>query len=219
MVLRKQQKGNQKPWKLDELKAGLLHFYKENGHYPTATEVDRYPYLPAARSIERSHGGLVKVRKELGLGGQDDYRCGEHSTKRAEKINRRAHKTEAAVYEFLCGIFRREFVHREYFFTDDRRTRADFFVYDKDGGFCVDVFYPEDRHNLTGCLNSKLSKFTNEYMRQYPAVFLQMNDNITEEELKDIIKNKKKPLLKRQHLMGWQQFKAFCQNRRPLRVA
>ena len=171
MALRAQKSGKQKPWTREELSLGLKHFFDTNSRYPTAPEVDAYPYLPSARCIERRFGGLVQLRKQLDLKGQSDFRSGQHSIERARKINSRSHEIERTVYDFLQDMFGKEFVHREYFFTDDRRTRADFFVYDSKKGFCVDVFYPSDRRNLTGCLNSKLKTYHTKYMRQYPVIF------------------------------------------------
>lgn len=219
MKLRTQKRGNQKPWTLEELSLGLQHFYNEHKRYPTASEVDTYPYLPSARSIERRFGGLVELRRQLKLETQFDFRNGKHSAERASKINRRAHNVELVVYEFLQNIFGKEFVHREYFFTDDRRTRADFFVYDTKKGFCVDVFYPSDRRNLIGCLNSKLLKYHSEYMRQYPVIFLQMNEGIPQETLDVVVQNKKKNLSDGQYLMSWNTFQNFCKSRDPLKVA
>lgn len=214
-----QKNGWQKPWTMEELTAGLEHFYNEQGRYPTAPEIDAYPYLPSARSIERRFGGVIELRKHLKLKTQSDFRSGKHSTERALKINHRAHHTEAKVYDFLRNLFGKEFVHREYFFTDDRRTRADFFVYDTNHGFCIDVFYPSDRRNLTGCLNNKLHKYSNEYMRQYPVIFLQMNENISQEMLDHIIQNKKKGMPKDNYLMSWEIFQGFCRQRNPLKIA
>jgi len=218
MSLRTQKRGYQKPWTLEELKAGFEHFYKEHNRYPTGPEIDAYPYLSSARSIERRFGGLIELRAQLKLPTQIDLRTGEHSTRRAVTINERAHKVELVVYEFLQKIFGKEFVHREYFFTDDRRTRADFFVYDSEKGFCVDVFYPANRRNLIGCINSKLGKYYSEYMRQYPVIFLQMNESIPDIALQGIVNNKKRPLLKGQYLMSWGAFREFCKSRNPLKV-
>ncbi len=220
MTLRTQKTGTQSPWTTEELKSGLLHFHKENGHYPTSTEIDNYQYLPSARTIERSHGGLVELRKKLGLGDEHDYRLGSHSSKRAHTINTRAHKTEDIVYQFLIEKFGKEFVHREYFFTDDHRTRADFFVYDEGKGFCVDVFYPNSTRNLTGCLNIKLNKYNKEYMGfvPYPVIFLQMNESIDDDSLNKLLKNKKRQLLSNQYLMGWEAFKEFTKSRKALSV-
>lgn len=217
-MLRQQKGGKQTPWTIDELKAGLEHFFNEYKRYPTAPEVDTYPYLPSARSIERRFGGSVELRKRLKLKTQTDFRSGEHSSARAKKINERAHIVESKVYKFLIDIFHKEFVHREYFFTDDKRTRADFFIYDKKGGFCVDVFYPSDRRNLAGCLNSKLKKYENSIMKQYPMIFLQMNENIKSEILTNLTQNKKRGLGSGQILMDWKKFQEFCRARKPLFV-
>lgn len=216
--LRAQKSGKQHPWTLEELRVGLANFHAKHYRYPTANEVDAYPYLPSSRSIERRFGGLVNLRKQIGLVGQSDFRAGSHSTKRAQKINERAHKTEAVVHSFLIERFGKEFVHREYFFTDDKRTRADFFVYDSTDGFCVDVFYPNNRRNLTGCLNSKLGKYHTNHMRQYPVIFLQMNEELDQSLLNQIVANKKNPLLSGESLMSWETFKKFCLAREPLKA-
>lgn len=216
--LRIQKSGGQRPWTIDELRAGLEDFYTKNSRYPTAPEVDAHPYLPSARSIERSFGGLVELRKELGLDAQSDYREGAHSSARAYKINARAHGVEQEVYAFLTNRFGKQFVHREYFFIDDKRTRADFFVYDKTSGFCVDVFYPSDRRNLIGCLNSKLAKYQGPQMNQYPVIFLQMNKELNQELLDAVIRNKKNKLLAGHHLYSWDSFKGFCEKRSPLKI-
>lgn len=216
--LRAQKRGNQKPWSKEELKAGLEHFYEQYKHYPSAPEIDGYSYLPSARTIERSHGGVVKIRKILSLDGQYDLRTGLHSRERAYKINKRSHILENEVYEFLIKVFGKEFVHREYFFLDDKRTRADFFVYGENSGFCVDIFYPSDKRNLLGCLNSKLSKYNCIYMQQYPVIFLQMNKEIDQGSLNIILKNKINKLSKEQKLMSWETFEDFCKSRKPLHI-
>lgn len=215
MSLRVQDTGRGKAWTLDELKAGFEEFYKEHDRYPLVTEVDTYQYLPSSRSIQRQYGGLVTLRKTLGLSGQNDYRSGVHSSNRAFAINKRANTTENKVYAFLCERFGKEYVHREYFFTDDARTRADFFIYDQDGNFCVDVFYPANKKNLIGCINSKLQKYSAERMKDYPVIFLQMNPDISQSEIDLLIERKHKPLLKNQALLEWEAFERFCLKRTP----
>jgi len=218
MVLRKQKMGNQRPWTLEDLKDGLSSFYKQHGRYPRAHEIDTFEYLPSSRSIQRSHGGLVEIRKQLELSGQSDYRTGEHSIKRAKTINKRNNGVEEKIYDYLTKKFGKEFVHREHFFTDDKRTRADFLVYCKNGNFSIDSFYARDRHNLVGCLNSKLRKYSYDLMLQYPVIFLQMNGKISEKEMKSVVKNKKKTLHKYQQLMSFGQLKAFCENKKAYSV-
>lgn len=207
-----------KKWIVDDIKSGLKRFYIENKRYPTATEVDDYPYLPSAKTIQRRFGGLVAFRDSINLSGQNDFRSGKYSRERAFKINKRAHLMEEMVFKYLLEAFGKEFVHREYFFTDDMRTRADFFVYDADNGFCVDVFYPNNRKNLVGCLNSKLDKYLDKYMRQYPIIYLQMNEEIEQDTLDAVIENKKRKLPAGQYLMSWQSFQKFCSKKKPLQI-
>jgi len=217
MTLRKQKIGNQKPWTIEELKDGLLKFFELHQHYPTGPEIDSFEYLPSARTIERSHHGVIELRKSLKLDTDSDYRTGLHSSKRAHTINDRAHKTEQVVYEYLIKRFQRHFVHRKFFFTDDHRTRADFFIDDTINGFCVDVFYPNSLRNLSGCLNIKLKKYSREVMDllHYPVIFLQMNTDLTPKSLEKLLTQKKKGLAKKQYLMGWETFEEFCQKRKP----
>ncbi len=205
--------GSREPWKLEELNAGLENFNTTHGHYPTAPEIDTYPYLPSARTIERSFGGVVELRKTLGLDTQIDLREGAHSSKRASTINVQAREVKKEVLTYLLKIFGRQSVHSKYSFIDDKRTRVDFFVQDSSGGFCVDVLYPSDRRNLIGCLNSKIKKYNDLQMNQYPVIFLQMNKEIDQDILDEVVKNKKKKLLLGKLLYTRDSFKEFCKKR------
>ncbi|MBI2610431.1 hypothetical protein HYW60_00630 [Candidatus Kaiserbacteria bacterium] len=207
-------------WSIERIKAGLKRFHQERGRYPTATEFDEYQYLPRAKTIERRFGGLIALRKQLELGDEHDFRAGSYSSQRAHTINKRAHEQERIVYDFLIKRFGKEFVHREYFFTDDHRTRADFFVYDHTHGFCVDVFYPASLRNLTGCLNIKLKKYAgSSALLRYPVIFLQMNENIEQYILDTLINKKKRELGSNQALMSWDTFQRYCRTRKPLRIS
>lgn len=206
-------------WPIERIRDGINRFYKENRRYPTATEFDECPYLPRAKTAERRFGGLVALRKQLNIGAEHDLRTGAHSSKRAHTINDRAHALEKRVYELLCKQFGKEFVHREYFYTDDHRTRSDFFVYDGEAGFCVDVFYANSLKNTGGCLNLKLAKYSQtEESLPYPIIFLQMNENIDQAALDELVSKKKRGLERKQSLMSWRTFETFYKSRRPLRV-
>ncbi len=212
--LRAQKIGSQEPWKLEELKAGLEDFNTTHGHYPTAPEIDVHPYLPSARTIERKFGGVIGLRKALGLDTQTDLREGAHSSKRASTINVQAREVKKEVLTYLSKYFVRHSVQPGYSFFDDKRSRVDFFVQDDSGGFCVDVLYPSDKRNLIGCLNSKLMKYQGLQMNQYTVIFLQMNKQLDQNILDSVIKNKKKKLLTGQYLFSWDSFTEFCNNRR-----
>ncbi len=202
-----------KKWTIESLKDGLSRYCKLYGRYPTSREVDEFEFLPSSRSIQRRFGGLVELRKQVGLSSAVDFRKGDYSSSRAKKINERASRVEKQVHEYLVNLFGVESVHREYFFTDDKRTRTDFFIYCKNGNFSVDVFFTQDRHNFIGCLNSKMRTYNDVEMLQYPVIFLHMNDEMTSEEILSILKNKKNKLLKYQRVMTFDEFKAFCSSK------
>ena len=216
--MRKQNIGRQRGWSFEDIKKGFEQFYKLHKRHPTSREVDNFEFLPTSRSIQRRFGGLVEIRKALGLKSSSDFRTGEYSSQRAKKINERAHRLEKEVYDYLIGIFGIEFVHREYFFTDDRRTRTDFFIYNKNGNFAVDVFYPDNRRNFIGCLNSKMRTYSSETMLQYPVIFLQMNNDISQDEINDVLEKKKNKLLKYQNVMNLEKFKKFCSKKDSLKI-
>lgn len=197
-------------WVLEDIRLGLEKYKNENGKYPSATEFEACAYLPTARQMQRRFGGMVELRKLLDLEGPSDFSKGEHSSQRAKMIGVRAHIKEKEVYDFLVQNFEKPFVHREFLFDDSRMVRTDFYVYTKDGGFAVDVFYPKDRHNLVGCLNSKIRTYRADLKIEYPIIFLMMNESIEKEELKNIILKRKNKLLKQQMLMNMEEFRYFC---------
>ncbi|MFA6602075.1 MAG: hypothetical protein WCT02_04430 [Candidatus Paceibacterota bacterium] len=198
-------------WTIEKIKEGMESFHKEYAHYPTSIEIDHYAKLPSSRQIQRLFGGLPALRKLLNFKGQpEDFTKGEYSSARAKMIGERAHKVEKEVYTYLVSSFGEPFVHREYFFTDDKRNRTDFYIYHKGGNFSVDVFYPKDQRCLSGCLNSKLKNYSRNPEIKYPVVFLMMNKEISEEVLQKIIERKKIKLSSYQSLVSFDQFKKFC---------
>jgi hypothetical protein len=202
-------------WTIEKIKEGFDSFYKENGRYPTSQEIDKYPKLPSARQIQRKYGGLPTLRKLINIDGPLDFTKGEHSSKRAILISRRAHQNEKEIYEYLKKKFGEAFVHREYFFNDDRRTRTDFYVFCANGDrFSIDVFYPNSLHNLNGCINSKLQKYRG-LIITYPTIFLVMNDLISEEEINKLMGNKKNKLGIYQFVMTLDQLRDFCDTKQP----
>lgn len=211
-------KSNSKNWTIEDIADGFEHFYKLNKKYPTAQEIDAFKFLPSARSIQRKFGGVVAVREHLKLSGQHDFTKGKHSSQRALKINRRAHETEKEVYQYLVNKFGKHFVHREHFVLDDKRTRMDFLVNYKGGSFYIDIFYPNSRQNLIGCLNSKMNKYKSDLMNSMPVIFLQMNLAIDSFELKDVLEKKKNKLKGNQLLMNMEELKDFCSKKTALRV-
>lgn len=207
------QNQGKKKWTLEDIKVGFDKFYSEHSRYPTATEIDVCAYLPSTRQVQRRFGGLPQLREILKLKGTHDFTKGEYSSNRAKKINKRSNELETRVYHYLVSKFGKPFVHREYLFSDDRRTRTDFFVFCSDGNFSVDVFYPGNVKNMTGCLNSKLKTYSNNLTLQYPIIFLMLNDEISESEIENMLSKKKNPLRSYQKVMTMNQFKRFCEKK------
>lgn len=205
-------------WSIEKIKEGFEKFYKEYNRYPTAHEIDSYSYLPSSRQIQRKYGGLPKIRKALNLSGPSDFTKGPYSSQRARKIGARDNKFGQVVYKYLINHFGEGFVHRKYFFVDDKRTQTDFYIYYDKGTFSVDIFYPKDIKSLIGCINSKLKTYKSQIMLEYQVIFLMMNDDINDEEIKRALSQKKNPLHKNQHILKYKQFKEFCNSKNKLSV-
>ncbi|MGD0855520.1 MAG: hypothetical protein ABSA18_06910 [Dehalococcoidia bacterium] len=57
----------QEIWTWSVLKEGFERFFTENGHYPSALEIDSCPYLCTSRQIQRKFGGLPKLKMSFGI--------------------------------------------------------------------------------------------------------------------------------------------------------
>ncbi len=200
-------------WTIEKIAEGFEKFNAEHGRYPTSFEIDQYPDLPSSRQIQRQYGGLPNLRGQLKLSGPQDFTKGEYSSLRAKTIGKRAHQLEKKIYDYLVEHFGVPFVHREYFFVDDRRSRTDFFIYHKNGNFSVDVFFPKDKRNLTGCLNSKMRTYSHGAMIQYPVIFLMMNEEISKEEVMEILSQKRNKLKSFQIVMTYAELVQFCKSK------
>lgn len=201
-------------WTLEKIKKGFESFYKKFSRYPTATEIDNWPELPTSRQIQRKFGGLPTLREKLKLHGPYDFTKGEYSSKRASMISKRSNLQEKVVYTYLVDKFGEPFVHREYLFNSDRRTRTDFYVFcDNNERFSVDVFYPNSIRNLTNCLNIKLKGYK-ELEISYPIIFLVMNNLIRQEEIEQLAGKRKNKLNLNQFIMTFTQFNDFCNSKK-----
>lgn len=200
-----------------KLKEGFDRFFKENGHYPTATEIDSCDYLPSTRLLQRNYGGLENIRKELGL-EITNYTKGETRRKTALIANKRADENEKEIYKYLMERFGIQFVHREHPYSDESKHRADFKVFARNKIFIVDVFFPKDKKSLYSCLNSKIRKYNiinqNIHILPHQIIFLQMNNDVSS----DISEDKKNKMHRNQSVMSINQFKNFCNQFYPLKI-
>jgi len=202
-------------WTKEKIKDGFISFHDKHNRYPTAREIDSYSKLPSSRQIQRNYGGLVSIRKSLGLKGPVNFTTEKYSLERSKKINKENIQIESDVYKFLINHFGKEFVHRKYFLYDDGRNQTDFFIYYNDGNLSIDTIYPKDRHSFTGCLNSKIKNYKPS-VNFAEMIFLIMNPELKEKKIDKLIENKKNKIPTGCRVMTIDKFKKFCLNKKPL---
>jgi len=187
-------RGKDSFWSVANLVQAFNRYKRENGHYPTAQEVDSCSYLPAARQVQRRFGGLVSFRRQNNL-GNDNYTKGEYRSKIATNLNSESKRLEKEYFKKLKSIFGEPFVHREKPISDDFKYRYDFFIYTKTGNFGIDIFKPNDIRNLKTCINLKLGKLSIiekiDKGRTSTLYIVNVNNSIDQKEMDSAMKNKK----------------------------
>lgn len=169
------------------LRLGFQRFYDENGHFPSANEIDLCGYLIKSRSIQRSWGGLPNLRNLMGM-DITDYGRGATRATIAERIGKRGFSGESDFEKILVTKFGEIFVH-----TQKRidNINVDFFIYSPDQTFGIDVFYYETDHDLKGIINIKQKTYEH---FPYTVVFIPMNNKKNQKELDEILSKKDKSL-------------------------
>lgn len=190
MTIRKASSGRQKKWIKDQVLAGLLRFYEDFGRFPMIRECDNYKYLPSGRSIQRNFGGLIELRKELGI--KEEYHCGENRKRLCTIINKRGSEREDKLYRQLIDIFGDVCVHREKS-APGCKERLDFVIYYRGGRIGVDVFFARDRYNLKTIIQMKNNKYKTFEENLY---FVCSNPDITDVDIERVVANKKIPYRK-----------------------
>jgi hypothetical protein len=134
-------------------------FYQENQRYPLARDFDNTAYLPSARTIQRKYGGLVALKKDMGL-TETDARTGTQRVDKAKAINERNNKIEAQFTKDLKNKMDVRNIHHPYAPFDDSKINIDYLLFHPTEKKAVglELFYPEDRHSFYGCLNIKQHK-------------------------------------------------------------
>lgn len=189
-------------WTSESIKDGLERFNKENGHFPTALEIDKTTYLPSSRQIQRRFGGLINFRKLAGH-KVTDFGSGTGRSGIASRAGKRGLSGEREVERLLIKHFGEEFVHIEKRWGEYKH-RLDFFVYNPKSNFAVDVISASSIHSLIVNLNMKIPRYSG---FPYELYFVVIGPEITQEKLDKLIKNKKKLFLSsNQHLVSQQAF-------------
>lgn len=146
-------------WTKDNIIAGMEHFRKENGNYPTVTEIDQTTYLPSSRQIQRKFGGLKKFREQSGF-STTDFSSGQERSVIASRAGLKGRVGEKLVEKILVEHFGKEFVHIEQIWGDTKQ-RLDFFIYSPGGNFGVEVISASEKDSFTINLNIKIRRYGN----------------------------------------------------------
>lgn len=211
---------------MENIKQGLERFHYEHGRYPTAEEIDAYPHLPSSRQIQRAFGGLLALRKQLGL-EITNYAQGMVRSEQASLINARGSEAERRIESRLISHFGEYFVHAEkplykYFTESDfdksiGKRRADFLIYHREGVFCVDVFVARNIHTLKRIINIK--------ERTYSGLSIEIffvNGGLTHSSAnQDIIRfinNKHRKLENNMHILNEKDFLSHILMIKPLTI-
>lgn len=179
-------------WSIDNLRDGLNYFFDLNGRFPTVKEVDVFEYLPTSRTIQRSFGGMMGLRKTLGLASPVNFSSGETRSNTAREADLRAKKYEEEFYRYLISQVEEMRVH-EHKIIRPGDTAADFFVYKNDSeGIVIDLFYARDMHSLGGVVNIKSKKYTKV---KYPVYFVLVgNKDLSQQTIDEKVGNRKNQL-------------------------
>lgn len=176
-------------WSVEKIKEGFKKFELEFGRLPTAPEIDKLPYLPSSRQIQRKFGGLEKLREVLGY-KDTNFGRGDYRTKIALRVNKQGRESELELEKILRNKFNEVFVHTERIF-DDSKNRVDFYVYSPDGNFGIDVFFTNTIQDLQKNINLKIDKYQKFPNQLYLVV---ANPDFIQEDLDIYSRNKRKAL-------------------------
>lgn len=180
---------------LDDYRNAFEKFKNENGHYPSAIEIDATPYFPNCKTITRKFGGLVKLRSLLNLpNGDIDHRTGERRILVATNKNLLAFNNELELYKLLVQKYGECNVHRQSPYVPDKMLRSDFKLFFPDGqSIFIDTFYPENKRSLSGCVSIKQNKLKNIDAKQQ-IYFAVMNKDMSQEFIDMYVSMKKNKL-------------------------
>ena len=205
--LRKNKIGNQPLWTDDQLSAGFKYYFQLHGRYPAAGEIDSFAYLPSARSIQRTQGGLINLRKRLFPNEESDHTRSELRRKKASDGDRRASLYEEEFYNYLLDHFEEIAIHEHKVIRPGNVAR-DVFIYlnkfSKDG-IVIDLFYAQDLVTLLKIVNIKAKRYAT---LPYDVYFILVgNPSISNFDINRRIENRHIPLPQHITVMTEQSFK------------
>lgn len=186
--------GKQGSWSIDDIKEGVGHFVELFKRYPTAHDFDTFDYLPSARTIQRSYGGLESLREVLGLGQVINFTKGISGSENAGKNYKRAVQYEEEFYNFLISKIPEVRVH-EHKIIRPGHICCDFFIYTgKEGGVVIDLFYAKDKYSLGIIIRTKEKRYKDLKLQTF---FISIgNPELKQILIEGMVENKKELLPK-----------------------
>jgi len=195
-------------WNYEKIKAGFIRYYNENGHYPSALEIDHCPYLLTSRTIQRKWGGLEAIRQKMGL-EITNYTKGEIRSTKSVFIGKRGYLEENKLEVILQRYFGEVFVHSQ---KRIGQVRADFFIYTPKSNFAIDIFCFEDKNCFLSDLNIKLKTY-NGY--PFSVIYLPINHKYSTDDILKWVNNKKNKLPTNQKVMSYEEFLKYIKTIKP----
>lgn len=178
---------------------GFKRFNKKYGKYPSSKDIDSCEYLPSTRFIQRRLGGLVNLRKILGI-NQIDQR-NQNFKKNFNKDL--ATKFKKEFYNYLKNKYGEIYVHNNSIFLDDNQITIDFKIFDKEDeekNAAIITIYTQNIDYLNTVINIKRKKFDlfkDEFVNDLSKLktyFVSLNPDIKQEEINNKMNNKKNKL-------------------------
>lgn len=166
---------------MDNIKQLIERFNREHGRYPSSYDFDKTEYLPNAKYIQRNYGGIIKLKKDLGLSFEEhDLRRGLKRSEKARIAMNKSNVDEDELYKLFIRKFGERNVHRESPYTNSGKIRSDFIIYyhpKNDERVAIDIFYPENIPSLIGCINHKLNKMDFSKLK-YEVLLVNLNESL-----------------------------------------
>jgi len=188
-------------WTKEIIKKGFNRFFSEYGRLPRSEEIDKLPYLPSSRLIQKKYNGLEQLRAELGF-TDVHFGKGSYRSTFAHQVNVRGSSHERTLETTLRQKFGEVFVHSERILSSTK-VRVDFYIYSPSGNFAIDVFYSNTMRTLQSNINIKINKYTKHNVKIY---LVSANNNISQHDLDVYVKAKRNTLPQNVHIVSLSNF-------------
>lgn len=172
-------------WNLESIRAGIERFTSENAKVPTAVDFDSVDYLPSARQVQRSYGGMAGLRKTLGY--EDlDFTKGNLRKEIALKAFTDGLAAEEVFEKILIAKFGEPFVHTQKRYAEGTKNRYDFFIHAQNTYFGIDVFTTARKKYIGPNIRHKIHRYKS--VAEVPVYFVVMGTEFSNDDIEEAIR-------------------------------